>query len=278
MHPIRVLRNPIGSWEGWMTKDEIEFVVKNWLGDVEVIDGWWFIATRFQQPFLPLVANLNQVRQYGKQVGDKLLNHISKTTSAALQGKFMQSSIINGERLVGTAFNPVYAATITSRVRLRDAEAAYENPDATLGIVVDGILADKPLALPRKWKLEYKGKCIIANHGEYDIDGRDTAVPLKQVLSEHLEDRTYPIRSARYFSLAEAIEGDCFHEACRKRPEVSSWVRKVGKRAWDKLPHVCRDLLESQYESAPLLIGEKAGALIHGELKWSVDDIAEEDN
>lgn len=274
-HAIRVLRNPIGSWEGWMTNDEIEFVVRNWLGDVEVLSGVWFIPTRYQQPFLPLVSGLNQVRQYAKSKGDKLTSYISKIVPASLQGKFIQSSVIGGERVVGTGFNPVYASAITSRVRLRVAQAALEDSNSILGVVVDGILAEKPLPLGKRWKLEYEGQCVIANHGDYDIEGRDTSLPLRAVLGERERERTYPLRGARYVSLSEAIEAGGFSLACCRRPESYAWVRKVGKRAWDKLPHTCGDLLSNQYESSPLFVGERAGALLPSDTKWDTEEIPE---
>jgi hypothetical protein len=273
LHAVRVIRNPIGGWVGWMTKDEIEFVVKNWLGDVEILAGVWFIASQYHQPFLPLVSGLNQLRQYAKAHGDKLTNYLGKIIPATIQGKFIQSSIINGERVVGTGFNPVYAAAVTSRVRLRVAEAAMEDSDNMLGVVVDGLLSLKPLPISNRWKLEYKGNCVIANHGDYDITGRDTSMPLKKMLGERENNRDYPLRSARYVSLSEAIEGGSFSIACRRRPESYAWVRKVGKRAWDRLPVTCGDLLTKQYESSPLFVGERAGALMGEEERWNDEQI-----
>lgn len=278
VHAVRVIRNPIGSWEGWLTKDEIEFVVRNWLGDVEIMNGVWFVPTSYHQPYLPLVSKLNQLRQYGKSKGDKLTSYVGKIIPASLQGKMIQSSLIDGKRLVGTAFNPVYAATITSRVRLRVAEAAFGEYKDVLGVVVDGLLTEKPLSIKGvggRWKLEYKGKCIIANHGDYDITGRDTALPLLTLLDDYRKERQYPLRGIRYVSLAEAIEGNRFDLACQKRPESLAWVRRVGKRNWPDLPHTCGDLLDKQYESSPLFVNEKAKEIKEVVDGWSVKDIPE---
>jgi hypothetical protein len=280
---VRVIRNPVGSWNGWLTKDEIEFIVRNWLGNVEVIYGKWFIPHKYEQPFLPLVSGLNQMRQFGKSIGDKLVNYVGKIIPASIQGKMMQSTVINGKRIAGSAFNPVYAATLTARVRLRDAALALDEYDKVLGVVVDGILAREPMCIDRRWKLEYHGDCVIANHGDYDIEGRDTALPLRKVLSDNSSERNYPLRAARYISLTEALEGSCFAEAGRRRPESYTWVRKVGKRRWDKLPHICGDLLENQYDSYPLLVNERAGALMETDNRWQLkddkerEDIAEEE-
>ncbi len=270
--PVRIIRNPIGSWEGWLTKDEIEYIHRNWLGEVEVLKGVWFIPTQYYQPFLPLVKELNRMRQSMKGQGDKLAGYLSKIISAALQGKFIQSSIVNGKRVVGTAFNPVYASTITARVRLRVAETALESYEHVLGVVVDGIITDAPLPVSNRWKLEYKGKCVIANHGDYDIAGRPTAAPLMQVLLANEQRHSYPIGGVRYISLGEAIGSNFFEAAGRLRPERYAYVHKVGRRSWIKLPNTCGDLLEKQYESYPLFVGETASGLADTEVHDERED------
>ena len=255
-YPMRVVRNPIGEWEGWLTMDEIRFISKNWLGIVKILYGKWFVPTRFHQPFLELVGFLQNTRRNYEKRGDKLGKNISKITAASLQGKLMQSFLKNGARVTGNAFNPVYAATITSRVRLKVAEIALENYDDILMIMVDGILSTKPLAVPKQWKLEYEGDCVIANHGDYDIAGRVTASNLREALQKDPWATKYALRSPRYVSLTEAIEGKSFHYAGCHRPEVKAGVRRVGKRNWDRLPITCEDVLTKQYESSPLFVTE----------------------
>lgn len=251
--PVRSVRNPIGDWYGWLTLDEIRFIVKNWLGRVEIEDGFWFVPYRLKRPFAPMVNYLNAVRQYFERRGDKLGKNIGKVTAASLQGKLVQSFIDRGTRVSGNAFNPVYAATITSRVRLKVAEIALENYPDILMIMVDGLLSTKPLAVPKQWKLAHQGKCVIANHGDYDITGRESALNLSQLLQERKQFLDYPLRAPRYVSLVEAIEGGIFRLAGWRRPEVMARVSRVGKRGWDRLPRICEDLLNHQFESRPLL-------------------------
>ncbi len=256
-YPVRAVRNPVGDWLGWLTIDEVRFIVKNWLGRVEIIDGYWFVPTRFRRPYSEVIGYLNQVRRHFEKKGDKLGRNIGKVTAASLQGKLIQSFLNRGVRVTGNAFNPVYAATITSRVRLKVAEIALENYDDILMIMVDGILSTKPLAVPKQWKLEHEGECIVANHGDYDIPGRDTALRLRETLEERKSYLDYPLRAPRYVSLVEALEGRSFHVAGWRRPEVLARVSRVGKRGWDALPKVCADLLTNQYESRPLLSSQR---------------------
>jgi len=253
---IRAVRNPVGYWEGWLTKDEIEFVVKNWLGDVEILDGWWFIPTRYRQPFLGLVRSLKRVRKRGERLGDELMKNLGKLVAAAIQGKMMQTYLDKGERVTGSAFNPVYAAALTARVRLKVAEVALENWEDVLMVMVDGVLSSKPMAVPSSWKLAHSGECVVANHGDYSIPGRRTAGRLVRALEEFPWDTSYRLYAPRYESLGEALEAEQFELAGMVRPEVRSKVNKVGKRYWPELPRTCEDLLFNQYESSPLVASE----------------------
>jgi len=256
--PVRAVRNPVGAWRGWLTMDEMRFIVQNWLGTVEIEDAWWFIPKVTYYPFESLVKNLNAMRQQAKASGDALAAYISKIVPAALQGKFIQTSLVDGTRVAGTAFNPVYAATITSRVRLKVAALALEDHPHVLAVVVDGLISDKPLPVDRKWKLEYSGRAVIANHGDYEIEGRATATPLVKVLGDNYYSSSYPLRGPRYISLAEALAGESFELAGRSRPMAYAKVSNVGKRLWVKLPKICGELLEKQFESYPLAATDRA--------------------
>jgi len=249
--PIRSVRNPVGAWEGWMTKDEIVFVVSNYLGEVEIEDGWWFIPSSYRRPFEKVVAKLGRLRKDTTKKGDWLGGNLGKIIAATIQGKMIQSYINRGVRVSGNAFNPVYAATITSRVRLKVAEAALENYDDVLMIMVDGLLTSSPIAVPKQWKMAHKGDCVVATHGGYDIPGRATLNKFFGTLEESQWDTTYRLNGARYESLAEALEGGSFEMAGRRIPEVRAKVSAVGKRLWDDTPKVCNDLLTKQYKSAP---------------------------
>jgi hypothetical protein len=156
-----------------------------------------------------------------------------------------------GKWKTGPAFNPVYAAVITSRVRCKVAELAFQSPNDIVGVAVDGLLSTRRLDTPKEWKLEYEGECVAANHGDYWIEGRYTKRNLLQDLCDHRWSLSYPLRGERFMSLAEAVRCDGFDGACREIPEAMQRVSKVGKRCWTKLPIVCGDLLTNVYTSAP---------------------------
>ena len=255
--PIRSVRNPVGVWEGWLTKEEIEFIVKNWLGDVEILEGVWFIPTRYHHPYHDLVSRLREVRRRGEKRGDVLMKNLGKLTAAAIQGKMMQSFMARGKRMVGNAMNPVYAASLTARVRLRVAEVAMEDWEHILMVIVDGILSSRPLPVPKQWKLAHVGECVIANHGDYSIPDRRTAGRLAIALAENPMSNVYALHAPRYESISESLEAGTFDFACMRRPEVWSRVSKVGKRYWESLPRHCEDLLNNQYNSSPLIASER---------------------
>lgn len=250
--PYRAVLNPIGVWEGWITKDEIEFVVTNDLGEVEVADGWWYIPVDCCSfPFQDMLGTLGKLKQEGKIKGDMVAANLVKLMAASLQGKFMQSNLVRGKWKTGSAFNPVYAAVITSRVRCKVAELALQSPDSIVGVVIDGLLSTHKLDVPQQWKLEYKGECVTANHGDYWIQGRVTKRNLLEDLVHYRWNTRYPLRRERFCSLAEAIRADGFEGACREVPEAWQQVSRVGKRCWKTRPVVCNDLLTGVFESSP---------------------------
>lgn len=254
-HPYRVVRNPVGIWEGWITKDEIEFVVSNYLGDVEIAEGWWFEPSNHDRPFARLVTQLYSLRKQGRESGDLLVANIGKLKAAALQGRFMQSYVARGQRVVGPAFNPVYAATITGRVRCKVAQVVMDNYEDVLGVMVDGVLSRKPLGLRQGWHLDHIGECVVANHGDYWIEGRLTKRDLRRDLEDYRWHLQYPLRGARRVSLAESLRSSMFEMAGRNSSPVFSRVSRVGKRFWGTYPKVCNDLLTGVFESYPLLPG-----------------------
>jgi hypothetical protein len=250
--PYRAVLNPVGVWEGWITKDEIAFLVSNDLGEVEIADGWWYIPADYCVfPFQAMLSTLGKLKQEGKTKGDAVAANLVKLMAASLQGRFMQSNMVWGKWRTGPAFNPIYASVITSRVRCKVAELALQSPDSTVGVVIDGLLSTCKLDVPQQWKLEYKGECVVANHGDYWIQGRHTKRNLLHDLTQYRWSTEYPLREERYCSLAEAIRVDGFEEAGREVPEVWQKVSRVGKRVWKKHPIVCNDLLTKVYESSP---------------------------
>ena len=255
--PYRVILNPVGVWDGYIVKDEIEFVVSSGIGEVEIIDGWWFVPRdRVWFPFRAQMENLKKLKEDSKKRGDEVAATLVKLQAAALQGKFMQSNLVRGEWTTGAAFCPVYASTITARVRCKVAEVALQNSDSIIGTVVDGLLSTRRLSVHQGWKLEYAGRCVAANHGDYWIEGRETKRNLLRDLTDYRWSTKYPLRSERFISLAEAIRVDGFEAAGRVAPEAWQRVSKIGKRWWERTPKVCEDLLTNVYTSgAPFPCG-----------------------
>lgn len=203
-----------------------------------------------------MVSKLKEVRRQGECGGDRLIKNIGKLTAATIQGKMMQSYLVDGKRVTGNAFNPVYAASLTSRVRVKMAEIALDNWNNILMVMVDGILSKAPLAVPKHWRLAHSGECIVANHGDYSIPNRRVVSKLRRSLEDSPLSTTYAIHASRYESISESLEGGVFEYAGRVKPETRIRVSHVGKRYWPNLPYVCEDLLVEQFSSQPAFMSE----------------------
>lgn len=130
--------NPGGSWETYLTLDEIRFIRQWQIGEVDIIDGWWLmprtgITSRpLEKPMLKLLAY--------KDSDDELVKRLAKRMSVGIYGKFGEE----WNYRFAPHFNPCYFAEISTQVRLKVAEFIYKRglQDNVLEVRVDGVLLD----------------------------------------------------------------------------------------------------------------------------------------
>jgi len=147
MDTEEALISPAGTWEGWFTKSELDFITKWKIGEFEIQDGWWAVTTRraFRKPFLVPMENLLKYKQ-----GDELQRLLAKRMSTGIYGKMLEERTDE----FGPFYNPVYGSYVSTNVRLQVADYLYSNDIGPgdnegykhlLHISVDGFMLDCPL-------------------------------------------------------------------------------------------------------------------------------------
>ena len=133
------LSTPVGSWNTYLTKGEVDFIYKWGIGHVVIRDGWWAVP-KDDIKHKPLGIAMQGLLSY-KEHDNKLVRELSKRISVGVYGKFGEEH----EDEFGKYFNSCYFAEISSQVRIQVAEFIYEHgvQDNLIHVSVDGVLLDK---------------------------------------------------------------------------------------------------------------------------------------
>ena len=152
---------PNGKFKTFLTKNEINFIFKNFKGvSIDPIAGYGFILEDLQKPFLPFCKEINKLYNLKENEENEEIKLCYKLTANSCYGKFWQQ--VGGH--TGKLWNPMYATEITANTRLKLLDAALKNNIKNIiGFSTDSIFSEKPLKLKQdsklgSWELKYKGK------------------------------------------------------------------------------------------------------------------------
>lgn len=123
---------PVGESVCWRTKEEIDFIRRYDLGDVDIIEGSWAI---------PLRDGYRVFSGISKILRSAIENHSSreyaKYIASISWGKFASQG--------SPLWNPIYASFITSRIRCLVTQIALLDPENVIAITVDGVLMKRDI-------------------------------------------------------------------------------------------------------------------------------------
>lgn len=193
----------LSKQERVITGEEYEFMLAHDLADIEVITGCFFYSVGEHYPF----KDMQMLYEYRKSLkdDDNPLHMGIKLLQNSLYGKFLElkpvlqacpygvlsndafavtgtthNNYYRKEWHTGNWFNPVYAALITSKIRLRLLEAALPYQKHIISFQTDGLLSTKK-CVSTDDKLggwEYKGKYegVIIGSGVYTLQNNEDFV------------------------------------------------------------------------------------------------------
>jgi hypothetical protein len=134
--------NPVGEWETFLTKEEIDFIRQYNLGEFEIYEGWWFFPDKITFPLKKIIEWLYTKKETSKGMERKIVKRL-------MAGQWGKTGEIMQDGSVGTYFNTPWHATVEVNTRLQVAKFILDNnlQDHILSIAVDGILIDKEVKL-----------------------------------------------------------------------------------------------------------------------------------
>ena len=260
------LYTPVGTWETYLTKGEIDFINKWGLGKFEIEDGWWWCPESVETPLYKEVDRLHMQKQVGNKQVKRVLSGIwgKLLETPPLTLKALLAYIAEGRR---NYFNPVWGAEVEVETRLAVAEFVLSNDMAehVLSVAVDGVLAEHSAAIDSNntigsWRLSYECPTVVISSGLNVLQDRK-GIGGFAVQYDWLQKQArnapsvaeYTLTRISSVTLGKAMEQGKF----KQLGELEEVTRVVSvnremKRWYEKEPRNGKELLSGQYRSEPL--------------------------
>lgn len=187
--PIRdkIIKFPIGYFEGWFTWYDLD-LVRQYI--TEIIEGWeYWDSGREYYPFKDKIESLFEKKANIKQQLKKKMKIreqkqlevqylLSKLCMNGLYGCFIEiHKHVDGKRYGGKLFHPLYACMITAYGRwsvLKDMKK--EDYSSIVAIHTDSLILNKPISYLNcndelgGWNKENSGKGFVFGTGQYQVN------------------------------------------------------------------------------------------------------------
>ncbi|MBU1118239.1 hypothetical protein KKD37_04745 [Patescibacteria group bacterium] len=220
-----------GTWLEYITTEDAKFIRDYKIGDFKAIDGWFMnYAIKDCYPF-----DIAMNRLFGMRATNHLVKLVSKKISVGLGGKFAE---IKYDGSYGDYFNPIYRLMTTDRARLKVAKFIYDHElqDNLIGVMVDGVLADKELklkggSLMGNWRLNKPTPALVLSTGyQFTGDKKPGNISFAQIYNAM---KAHPNKTSYCDIEFNSISHD---------------------RKFDVLPKTGGQLLNNIYESKPISV------------------------
>ena len=254
------LISPVGTWEGYFTKGELDFVLKWKIGEYRILEGYWALPRPNIELRKPLLEPMTKLLEY-KQ-GSELQKLLAKRMAAGIYGKLGEER----EEEFGPYFLPCWFAEASTQPKLQVGEFLYEHgigPRDNEGysklchIGVDGVMLTEPVKIEGQWCKEYEGEALVFSSGlVYTVATRPKGLTLKEVLKmihAHPRRSYYQKKLTRRLTLADSLAHHRLEDIGKPMDfSVSlSFINQEHDRDFKKLPHSGEQLLNNKYRSKP---------------------------
>ncbi len=260
--PIRLrfryrLFSPTGSWVGYITKEEIDFIRRYKLGKVEILNGWWFTVKRLFRPFRKASLNYIAQRVRAKDEMNLPLSYVLKMSAASVYGRFLQKKqSLEGKWTTAGSFSPIYACLVMTSVKLKIARLLMDNRSNVYSVTVDGILVQDPISdemldkVPGGVKLAGVGQTTIAAPLIYSMEDRVSSLDLIEIIKSNRNSVRLELPASRRVSLCEGLSRNSFDRIGQLSEDpYHLMIGAEGGRSWDRRPITASQLLEDSFTS-----------------------------
>jgi hypothetical protein len=243
---------PTGSWPRTLNKQEIDLIQGKRLGEVEILNGFWWKASTKVMPFEHVVRRTLNYKEYP----NPLVQYLAKRMAAGLWGKLIERR--NGEYT--DYFNPYYADLASTGVKLDVAREIYKQRcwNDLIAVLTDEIALSKPLdKMPEGWKLAYEGEAVFIKPGLIWMGDRHPANldldTLKGLVAEHPNKAYYQVAKEDILTLTEATqEHNLKAVGMNKQAYTTIDLFAINpRRIYPRLPKSGHELLTQVYASRP---------------------------
>jgi len=252
--------HPYGTWNAYITMNELSWLLRHG-GRADIIDAWWFIPETLVCRFRGVVDKFFKVkRDFG---ADSMEKWSSKIALAGMYGKFLQHK----GGYAGRLYNPIYAAEITSRVRLKVADACMLEPNAIIAVMSDCVISNSPLRLKvgkeiGDWSMKGPDASLWIGPAQYETEGKDERfrkVPWKLLLEKEPSLVDYKVVRHGPTTLLQGIRQNRFEDVgVFKDQSVTFNIRKLNwRRFWPVRPKCGGELLTNQYDSVQMCVSSR---------------------
>ena len=146
---------PNGQFMQYLSKSEIDFILKHFdRVEIDIIKGWQFYEFKEIYPFKDEVERIYMLKETEK---DEDIKYCYKIILNSFYGKTIQTA--GGK--TGKVFNPIYAADITGKTRLKLLQFGLKHFDEIIGFSTDSIATTQRL----EWRNQHKDKL-----GDFALD------------------------------------------------------------------------------------------------------------
>lgn len=253
---------PHGEWNAYITMGELDWIREHG-GSVRVLEGWWFVTCVEVFPYRSVVDKFFGVKAAASP--GSMERWSAKMALVGMYGKFLQ----HRGSFAGRLYNPVYATEVTSRVRLRVADACLTDPGSIIAVMSDCVVSDRPLDLfigkgIGDWDELDAGRSLWLGSVQYEAAGRDKRfrhISWRKLLEEDPKSADYTVMRKGPLTLVQGVRLNRFEDVgVWVNQSVTFNVRRLSyQRFWPKRPVCGRDLLTSRYDSRQLSVGSRLG-------------------
>lgn len=279
---------PNGNFKQTLTKNEIEFIRKNFnSADIKIIDGIEFFPDEILTPFS---EEINKLYAWKEREKDEDVKYAVKIFMNAFYGKTIQKS--GDLNLTGKVFNPIWASEITSQTRLKLLSLMLQDIESVIGCSTDSVHCTKPRTIPKAatlgdFSLDFTGQGVYIMSDVYYLwndetkkeknklrgfslaktkdmsDESETAdkkkhLNLKQILETMKNTEIYKYETLKPYHLGECL----LHTKKRKISDLNIFAKETRsikingdkKRIWKSEFKNGKDCLKRNIQSMPIIV------------------------
>ncbi|KKN45082.1 hypothetical protein LCGC14_0686640 [marine sediment metagenome] len=249
------IRTAGGSWDTYLTLNQILFIRSRGLGVVEVIDGYWCEGIINHYPLENILKRLLAFKNHA----NPLISRLAKRMSVGVYGKFGEE----WQDSFGPYFNPCFFSEISSRASMMVADFIYNNFSSSqvIHVSVDGVLCTVPAKnVDGLWSLSGTAPALVLSSGLlFQGNKRPKGLTYDRVtamIKDHPKLSFYEAKIARRVTLGQAIQSGRLQEIGTFRDMFSSidFNLQEHDRIFQELPATGGQAMSNHYSSKPFII------------------------